>query len=312
VIATVDGVRTQGKAALREVEAVFKKLHEELEVRKAEVIEEVKRTASQKEKELLFQKDDVEFVVSGLRHVLEVGEVTLREGSEGDIVVGKVQISMRMETLLGIPLGSEPICDETVAFEGGGELAVKSIREIGKVNKGRSIRTGENKERVYRRDYTKVDAPVLQLGQKGIDDGCFQSPSSLVFNSKGEIVVADTDNHRIQVFDGAGKILWKFGSKGSGNGQFDTPYGVTFDHRNHQIVVADSSNHRIQICDEKGTFIRTFGSNGAANGQFESPDGVAIDKEANYVVASNHCIQVFDSAGKFKEVWIRRGWKWPA
>ena len=36
VIATVDGVRTQGKAALREVEAVFKKLHEELEVRKTE------------------------------------------------------------------------------------------------------------------------------------------------------------------------------------------------------------------------------------------------------------------------------------
>ena len=56
-------------------------------------------------------------MVAGLRHVLEVGEITLREGSDGDIVVGKVQISLRMETLLGIPLGSEPVCDETVAFE---------------------------------------------------------------------------------------------------------------------------------------------------------------------------------------------------
>ena len=121
VIATVAGVRTQGKAALREVDVVFKKLHEELEVRKAEVIEEVKRTASQKEKELLFQKDDLDFVVSDLRHVLEVGEITLREGSDGDIVVGKVQIALRMETLLGIPLGSEPVCDEIVTFEGGGE-----------------------------------------------------------------------------------------------------------------------------------------------------------------------------------------------
>jgi len=84
-----------------------------------------------------------------LRHVLEVDEVTLREGSEGDIVVGKVQISMRMETLLGIPLGSEPVCDETVTFEGGGELAMKSIREIGSVNKGRSIRTGESRENKF-------------------------------------------------------------------------------------------------------------------------------------------------------------------
>ena len=83
----------QGKAALCEVEAVFKKLHEELDQRKAKVIEEVKSATSQKEKELLFQKDDLEFVVVGLRHMLEVGEVTLREGSEGDIVVGKVQIA---------------------------------------------------------------------------------------------------------------------------------------------------------------------------------------------------------------------------
>jgi len=80
VIATVDGVRVQGKAALCEVNAAFKKLHEEFDQRKAKVIEEVKNATSQKEKELLFQKDDLEFVVVGLRHVLEVGEVTLSEG----------------------------------------------------------------------------------------------------------------------------------------------------------------------------------------------------------------------------------------
>ena len=72
----------------------------------------------------------------GLRHVLEVGEVTLSEGSEGDIVVGKVQIAQRVETLLGIPLSSELVCDEIIAFEAGGELSLKSIREIGSVNKG--------------------------------------------------------------------------------------------------------------------------------------------------------------------------------
>ena len=78
VVATTDGVRVQGKTALGEVDAVFKKLHEELELRKAEVVEEVKGAINQKEKELLIQKDDLEFVVVGLRHALEVGEVTLR------------------------------------------------------------------------------------------------------------------------------------------------------------------------------------------------------------------------------------------
>ena len=136
VIATMNEVRVQGKDALCEVEAVFKKLHEELDQRKAKVIEDVKSTTRQKEKELLFQKDDLEFVVVGLRHVLEVGEVTLSEGSEGDIVVGKVQIAQRVATLLGISLSSEPVCDEIIAFEAGWELSVKSIREIGSVNKG--------------------------------------------------------------------------------------------------------------------------------------------------------------------------------
>ena len=168
------------------------------------------------------------------------------------------------------------------------------------MNKGRSIRRAENREDVYCRDYTRVDgAPVLQFGEKATEDGCFQSPASLAVNSKGEIVVADTNNNRIQVFDGAGKLLRKFGSKGSGHGQFKEPSGITFDHKNHQIVVADTGNHRIQIFDGKGTFIRAFGSKGKDDGQFESPAGVAIDKEGNYFVSSNHCVQVFDSVGNF-------------
>ena len=168
---------------------MFKKLHEELDQRKAKVIEEVKSATSQKEKELLFQKDDLEFVVVGLRHVLEVGEVTQREGSEGDIVVGKVQIVQRMKTLFGIPLASGPVCDETIALEVERErdLVVKSIREIGSVSKSRSVRTGkaEGPKSVYHRDYAKVAKPVLKFGKKGTEDGEFQTPYFIASNSKG-------------------------------------------------------------------------------------------------------------------------------
>jgi len=154
------------------------------------VIEEVKSATSQKEKELLFQKDDLEFVVVGLRHVLEVGEVMLRKGSEGDIVVGKVQIAQRMKTLLGIPLASEPVCDETIALEVERErdLVVKSIREIGSVSKSRSVRTGKAEEpkSVYHRDYAKVaKKPVLKFGKKGTEDGEFQTPYFIASNSRG-------------------------------------------------------------------------------------------------------------------------------
>ena len=88
----------------------------------------------------------------------------------------------------------------------------------------------------------------------------FSNPFGVACNSRGDIVVAEFGNHRVQVFDKTGKFLFKFGSKGNGNGQFSSPVGVTVDRRNNQIVVADLHNHRIQVFDEKGGFIRAFGS----------------------------------------------------
>ena len=78
-------------------------------------------------------------------------------------------------------------------------------------------------------------------------------------NVRGEIVVAEYSNNRIQVLDRNGKFLFKFGSNGNGNGQLSGPSGVTVDQRNNQIVVADTFNYRIQIFDEKGTFSACVG-----------------------------------------------------
>ena len=63
----------------------------------------------------------------------------------------------------------------------------------------------------------------------------------------GRIVVADTDNHRIQVFDPAGHYLFTAGSQqGALKGQFDTPAGVGIDDEGN-IYVADTHNSRIQV-----------------------------------------------------------------
>ena len=122
---------------------------------------------------------------------------------------------------------------------------------------------------VYRRDYSQVgDQPVSTFSSEGEGDEQFIKPYSVACNSRGEIVVIEYANNRIQVFDRNGTFLFKFGSKGNGNGQFNKPYGVTVDQWNDQIVVGDTDNHRIQIFDEKGTFLRVFGSNGKADGKY--------------------------------------------
>lgn len=62
----------------------------------------------------------------------------------------------------------------------------------------------------------------------------------------GYVYVADTDNHRIQYFTGNGSFLGKFGSRGSGEGQFRQPSDVAFSTSGARLYVADTGNYRIQ------------------------------------------------------------------
>jgi len=179
-----------------------------------------------------------------------------------------------------------------------------SVSHKGKHFKGSSfwIDVVDRPKVVYRRDYNTVGTnPVLRLGSKGSGDGQFNYLHGVACNSRGDIIVADSGNHRVQVFDKAGKFLFKFGSSGSKNGQFSSPYGVTIDQRNDQVVVADTSNHRIQVFDEKGGFIRAFGTGESGDSQTSGPRGVVVDSQGNYIVPdfSNHRVQIFDANGQF-------------
>uniref|UniRef100_A0A183DH88 LAM_G_DOMAIN domain-containing protein n=1 Tax=Gongylonema pulchrum TaxID=637853 RepID=A0A183DH88_9BILA len=63
---------------------------------------------------------------------------------------------------------------------------------------------------------------------------------------QNEIVVADKDNHRVQVFSERGDFLLKFGERGRTAGLFNYPWGVAVNSHN-QIAVSDTRNHRIQV-----------------------------------------------------------------
>jgi len=67
------------------------------------------------------------------------------------------------------------------------------------------------------------------------------------------------------------EYVTKWGSLGSGNGQFDYPYGVTVDNSTGYIYVADTWNHRIQKFTSIGSYITKWGSEGSGDGQFELP-----------------------------------------
>jgi len=137
-----------------------------------------------------------------------------------------------------------------------------------------------------------------KFGSFGMADGQFNVPSDVASDSSNRIIVADTGNNRIQIFNSTGGHILSFGTFGFGNGEFSVPKGVAADNTD-RIIVADTSNHRIQIFNSSGVFVTSFGGFGAGNGSFNIPSGVTTDSNGRIIVADtgNNRIQIFDSTG---------------
>ncbi len=134
-------------------------------------------------------------------------------------------------------------------------------------------------------------------------------PTDFAINSQGNVYVTEAVLlHQGDVFDNTGNYVTKWGNQGSGDGQFEFPWGVAVGPNDH-VYVADMLNHRVQKFDSNGTFITKWGSQGASNGQFSSPRGVDVDGNGNVYVADsiNHRVQKFDSNGTFIAVWGSAG-----
>ena len=87
---------------------------------------------------------------------------------------------------------------------------------------------------------------MCHFGKKGSKDGELLRPTGVAVSCEGNIIVADRDNHRIQIFTCDGKFLHKFGCKGCSDGQLNDPHGLAVT-KDGCIVVADFRNNRVQV-----------------------------------------------------------------
>ena len=87
-----------------------------------------------------------------------------------------------------------------------------------------------------------------------------------VHPTTGQIFIADTSNHRIQVLNKDLTYSHSFGKRGSSPEQFDLPYYVTFDKEGY-LYVADCNNHCIKKFTSTGQYVSTFSSRGSNPGK---------------------------------------------
>lgn len=144
-----------------------------------------------------------------------------------------------------------------------------------------------------------------QFGSSGTGDGQFTAPWGVAVTAD-KIYVADSLNHRIQVFSRTGQFISQWGSQGSGNGQFETPTNIRIGSDGN-IYVVDIGNNRIQVFDGNGTFLSEKSSFTDSDGNqytFNAPRDLAFDSSGNvYVVDETPYIHVFDSQWRYMKFW---------
>ena len=121
-------------------------------------------------------------------------------------------------------------------------------------------------------------------------------PSCVAIHDNGDIYVGSRD-HCIYVLDQTGQLKNTIGSGGSGDGQFNSPRGISI--KGDVLYVADSGNHRIQKLTSRGEFIHKFGRKGSGQGDLDRPMAVIVDSNNRLIVSDygNQRIQILNEDG---------------
>ena len=92
--------------------------------------------------------------------------------------------------------------------------------------------------------------------------------------------------HKVQIYDLNGTFITQFGSFGTGAGEFNKPYGVSYADDGN-IWVADHNNHRVQIFDGNGTYLSQLGGF-SLSPALNNPSAMTMDLQNYYFSDSDN------------------------
>jgi DNA-binding beta-propeller fold protein YncE len=202
-------------------------------------------------------------------------------------------------------------CDDGAPPEGGVRVVGGPGRTDGLFARPRAVTT--DSETIYALDKTYriqlFDADGAWRATWPLEEIHRGYPSGMDIAPDGNLVVADTHNHRILFYNARGDIARILGRNGGGPGEFTYVMDVAFDRAGNLYACEFGRVERVQKFDPEGNFLRAWGEDGAAPGQFNRPQAVAVSPDDIVYVAdaANHRVQIFDTEGNLLDILGREG-----
>ena len=150
--------------------------------------------------------------------------------------------------------------------------------------------TGRDQVLVFDRD----DRFVAAYGT----EGQFKPVDTAIAGER--LFVVDIQHHQVQVLEKqTGKLLYKFGTAGSKEGELFHPTNIAIG-ADGNVYVVETSNFRVQRFTAEGKSVRVYGEIGAERGNFSRPKGIALDRNGRLYVgdAAFQNVQIFDNDGR--------------
>lgn len=148
------------------------------------------------------------------------------------------------------------------------------------------------------------------------EPGLFNEPWGVAVSPDGDFIyVADTWNHRVQVFTTNGEYVNSWGVFATDEEPFSLwgPRDIDVD-ADGNLLVTNTGNKRVNVYAADGTPLGIFGEFGFEAGQFDEPVGIAVSASGRVFVADtwNQRMQAFEPDGsgsyRFVTAWDISGW----
>lgn len=147
-------------------------------------------------------------------------------------------------------------------------------------------------------DTNNPDVPNIPelIGWWSVTSDGYTKPWGIAIGNTGINYTSELSGSRISKFTSTGTLITRWGTSGSGNGQFFWPKYIAID-KDENIYVADEKNRRIQKFDSSGNYITQW--------EVHFPGNVAVDSASNwaYTIDYFNVLKKFDLTGNFISQW---------